>query len=122
MDQKTADAARVKYNFRLGADDYLLGYCKRHGISTPDEFADEKESGSAGPGDCKSMEHGCDVCKYVRDNGKANGASDAGHWRGPAQRHRLDECAAGLGDPEERDPFSKKEIAALRPGFMLDFE
>ena len=88
----------------------------------PTSSPTRKNQGVAGPGGCKSVEHGCDVCKYVRDNGKANGASDAGHWRGPAQRHRLDEYAAGLGDPEERDPFSKKELAALRSGFMLDFE
>ena len=53
MDQKTADGARVKDNFRLGDDDDLLGYCKRHGISTPDEFADEKESGSCRSGQLK---------------------------------------------------------------------
>ena len=50
MDQKTADGARVKYNFRLGGEDNLLGYCKRLGISAPNEFADEKESGSCRSG------------------------------------------------------------------------
>ncbi len=41
---------------------------------------------------------------------------------GPARRCYLDKCPTGVGEPEEQYSFSKKELAALRPRFVLEFE
>jgi hypothetical protein len=126
VELKMPDGSTEKYTFDLAKlDEYILGYAERHSIALPDAPQDNEGAAEGLP--ARTAEDPWNTaeafCQYERNHGKASGPGekpamggdryDITTWTSAERR------SASL---KKRDPFSKKEIAALKMGFMLGFE
>lgn len=122
---KAADGSTTKYTFNLGLfDEYILGYAKRHGITLPDipEDDDLEELPIQAAGD--PWNTAAAFRFYEKKYGKMRGPDDTVPAIG-GDRYDVTAWSSGqraAATRKKRDPFSKKEIGALRLGFLLDFE
>jgi hypothetical protein len=124
---KAVDGSTQAYTFDLAnVDEYILGYAERHSIKLPGVPVGDVE-GAAEKLPIQTAEDPWNTAKafraYEKMYGKADGPGfkpamggdkyDITTWTSAERR------AASLN---KRDPFSKREIEALKMGLMLKFE
>jgi hypothetical protein len=124
VELKALDGSTQSFTFDLGNfDDYVLAYVNRHSITLPWTFDTE---GAAENCPIPTLEDPWNTAaafiKYEEENGKSNGdqkptmggdSLDITTWSSAERK------AASMN---RRDPLSKREITALRMGFMLGWE
>ncbi|KAK3290822.1 uncharacterized protein B0H64DRAFT_420639 [Chaetomium fimeti] len=126
VELKMPDGSTEKYTFDLGKlDEYILGYVERHSISVPD--APQDGEGAAEELPPQTSEDPWNTAeafrRYERVHGKASGPGEKPAIGG--DRYDITTWTSAerrSASFKKRDPFSKKEIAALKLGFMLGFE
>lgn len=104
-------------------DDYVVGYADRHSIPLPGPY---EVADAAKKLPIQTLEDpwntGAEFIKYERERGKSDGdqkptiggdSLDVTAWTSARRKEASD---------NRRDPLSKKEIEALKMGFMFDFE
>lgn len=126
VDLKLPDGSTEKYTFDLGKlDEYILGYAERHSIAVPDAPQDVAGAAEELPG--RTVEDPWKTAesfrRYESDQGTAEGPGETPAMGG--DRYDITTWTSAerrSASFKNRDPFSKKEIAALKLGFMLGFE
>ncbi|KAK4153779.1 hypothetical protein C8A00DRAFT_33465 [Chaetomidium leptoderma] len=125
VELKAVNGSTTKYTFDLANfDEYILGYAERHGITVPGASQDE---GFAEKLPIQAADDPWNTAEafraYEKDHGKADGLSQkpaiGGDKYDITTWTSAERSSASMN---RRDPFSKKEIEALRLGLMLKFE
>jgi hypothetical protein len=122
---RAADGSMTRYTFDLANfDEYILGYAERHGIMVPGLSPDE---GTAEMLPVQTAEDPWNTAgafrKYEENHGRASGPDETPAIGGDKYDittwTSVERASASFN---KRDPFSKKELVALKLGFLLSWE
>jgi hypothetical protein len=125
VELKGPDGSTTKYTFDLANfDEYILGYAERHGITVPGSSPDE---GAAEMLPVQTAEDPWNTARafreYEENHGRAGGPDETpaiGGDKYDITTWTSNERASASFN--KRDPFSKKELVALKLGFLLSWE